>query len=97
MHIVSPKKLREFWTAQPRSRPPLTEWLRLAKRSVWTSFDDVKAVFGTRVDRVGHRYVFDIGGNKYRLIAEFNFGRKKLFVRQIMTHAEYDRGAWKGG
>ena len=46
-------------------------------------------------DRVGDKVVFNIGGNKYRLIAAVHFSRGKLYIRDILTHAEYDQGGWK--
>lgn len=60
----------------------------------WSSFADVKQSFNT-VDFVAPYIVFDIGGNKYRLMAEINFIRRVLFIRSIMTHKEYSKGAWK--
>jgi mRNA interferase HigB len=95
LHVISPKKLREFWGVHPQSAGPLTEWFRLAKKSEWTDFNSVRLIFGMRVDRVGENYIFDIGGNRYRLIAEINFRRRKIFVRHVMTHAEYSLGNWK--
>ena len=61
---------------------------------IWSSFTEVKQAFNT-ADYVAPYIVFDIGGNKYRLIAEINFGRRVLFIRRIMTHKEYLKGAWK--
>jgi len=46
-------------------------------------------------DQVGDLVVFNIGGNKYRLIASVHFNRQKVYVRRVLTHAEYDRGDWK--
>ena len=61
---------------------------------MWSSFADVKQLFHT-ADSVAPCVVFDIGGNKYRLIAEMNFARRVVFIRFIMTHKEYMKGAWK--
>jgi mRNA interferase HigB len=72
----------------------MDRWFRVAKQAVWSDFADVKQSFNT-ADFVAPYVVFDIGGNKYRLIAEINFARKVLFIRGIMTHREYVRGAWK--
>jgi len=71
----------------------MDHWYRVAKRATWSSFPDVKQSFNT-ADFVAPNIVFDIGGNKYRLIAEMNFARKVLFIRRIMTHKEYMKG-WK--
>ena len=72
----------------------MDHWYRVAKRADWTSFADVKQSFNT-ADFVAPNVVFDIGGNKYRLIAEMNFARKVLFIRSILTHKDYVKGAWK--
>ena len=72
----------------------MDHWYRVAKRATWSSFADVKRSFNA-ADFVAPHVVFDIGGNKYRLIAEMNFTRRVLFIRRIMTHKEYSKGAWK--
>jgi mRNA interferase HigB len=78
----------------PNARSALDHWYRVAKRASWSSFVDVKQSFNT-ADFLAPHVVFDIGGNKYRLIAEMNFTRRVLFIRAIMTHKEYVKGAWK--
>jgi mRNA interferase HigB len=72
----------------------MDHWYRLAKRATWSSFADGKQSFNV-ANFVAPHVVFDIGGNKYRHIAEMNFARRVLFTRRIMTHKEYMRGAWK--
>jgi mRNA interferase HigB len=66
----------------------------LMERGTFESFADLEATFGA-VDKVGELYVFNIGGNKYRLIADVRLERRLVFVRAVLTHVEYDRGAWK--
>jgi len=95
MHVISQKPLRAFWKTHPDAEKPLRGWLQKAEQGDWETFDNVRAVFGRRVDRVGKYSVFDIGGNKYRLIAAIHFNRRKVFVRHVLTHADYDRGKWK--
>jgi mRNA interferase HigB len=94
MHVISKKKLREFWVLYPRAESPLEVWYQIAKRAEWENFADVRKTFNA-ADSVGRFVVFDIGGNKYRLIAVIHFNRAKLFVRHVLTHAEYDEGKWK--
>lgn len=94
MHIISKKRLREFWDQQRRAKSPLESWFQVVKQAKWNNFADVRRTFNT-ADRVGRFVVFDIGGNKYRLIAAIHFNRGKLFVRHVLTHAEYDEGKWK--
>jgi mRNA interferase HigB len=96
MHVISKKKLREFWEENPKSRVPLEAWHQIAKRAEWATFAEIKQALG-KADRVGRFVVFDIGGNRYRLIAVIHFNRQKLYVRHVLTHAEYDKGKWKKG
>ena len=58
------------------------------------NFSQLRVLF-PGVDKVGDIYVFNIGGNKLRLIAAIHFNRQKVFVRAVLTHAEYDQGGWK--
>jgi mRNA interferase HigB len=94
MHVVSHKAIRVFGEKHPAARVALDRWYRVAKRSTWSSFAQVRESFNS-ADFLAPFVVFDIGGNKYRLIAEMNFGRRVLFIRHIMTHKEYMKGAWK--
>ena len=94
MHVVSHKAIRRFCEQHPHAHTALDRWYRVAKRAAWASFAEVKQSFNT-ADFVAPAVVLDIGGNKYRLIAEINFGRKVLFIRRIMTHKEYAKGAWR--
>jgi mRNA interferase HigB len=94
MHIISAKALREFWAVHPDAEPSLRAWLKVVEGADWGQFADVRATLRT-ADQVGKFTVFDIGGNKYRLIAVIHYNRGKLYVRHVLTHADYDRGAWK--
>jgi mRNA interferase HigB len=94
VHVVSHKAIRIFCDEHPNARTALDHWYRVAKRAIWSSFAELKHSFNA-ADFVPPRVVFDIGGNKYRLIAEINFMRRVLFIRGIMTHKEYMKGAWK--
>jgi mRNA interferase HigB len=94
MHVVSQKAIRIFCEEHPHARNAMDHWYRVAKRATWASFAEVKLSFNT-ADFVTPYVVFDIGGNKYRLIAEINFSRMVLFIRGIMTHKDYVKGVWK--
>jgi mRNA interferase HigB len=94
MHIISKKKLRDFWQQRPRAKSALEAWYHVVKRAQWVNFADVRAVFSS-ADLVGRFVVFNVGGNKYRLVAAVHFNRGKVFVRHVLTHAEYDNGKWK--
>ena len=94
MHVISKKMLREFWAEHPRAKSPLDAWYKVAKRAEWETFKDVRDTFNT-ADLVGRFVVFDIGGNKYRLITVIHYDRGKVYIRHVLTHAEYDEGKWK--
>ena len=94
MNVVSHKAIRIFGEKHRDAVSPLDHWYRVAKRATWLNLAEVKQSFNT-ADFVAPYVVFDIGGNQYRLIAEINFSRRVLFIRAIMTHNEYAKGAWK--
>ncbi len=96
MRVISPKKLRSCWTIHPDARGPLTRWRKLVASANWQSFEDVKADFGKTVDQYKQFVIFDIGGNKYRLIAHIHYNTCRVYIHDdVLTHAEYDRGKWK--
>jgi len=94
MHVVSHKAIRLFCEERPDAEGAMDHWYRVAKRATWASFAEVKQSFNA-ADFVAPYVVFDIGGNKYRLIAEVNYSRSVLFIRRIITHNEYKKGGWK--
>lgn len=94
MHIISRRRLREFWEQHPDSATSLQRWYRIISRTDFAGIQDLRRVFPS-ADPVGRLVVFNIGGNKYRLVASVHFNRQKLYVRHILTHSEYDRGDWK--
>ena len=96
MHVIAKKPLKEFWVKHPDSKKPLEAWFRTIERSIFKAWSELKATFPT-ADKVGDRIVFNIGGNKYRLITVIHFNRGKVFVRDVLTHKEYDEGRWKHG
>jgi len=96
LHIISKKKLREFWNQCPRARVALESWHQVVSRAEWNNFAEVRKTFNT-ADQVGRFVVFDIGGNKFRLIAAIHFNRGKVFVRHVLTHSEYAEDKWKDG
>jgi mRNA interferase HigB len=94
MHVISKKRLREFWAVHPDAERPLRRWYKTVEKADWLSFADVRATY-RHADQVGKLIVFNIAGNKYRLIAAIHFNRSKVYVRNVLTHVEYDRGDWK--
>ena len=99
-HLISRKKFREFVTTHPgteNDKDTFDRWCKTVERSRWAKHSDVKATFGT-VDRVGQWVVFNVGGNKYRVIANVVYDKEKptlVLIRHVLTHAEYDKGEWK--
>ncbi len=91
MNALTLATLRAFWASYPDAEEPLRRWLGLIRRGNYQSFAEVKADFGD-ADWVKGFIVFDIGGNKYRLVAEPDFDTQRLYVKYIFTHKQYD--AW---
>jgi mRNA interferase HigB len=94
MHVISEKMLRELWAIHPEAESSLRAWLRNAEHAEWEKFEDIRESYA-HSSEVGKFTIFNIGGNKFRLIAVIHFNRGKLYVRNLLTHEEYDRGAWK--
>lgn len=94
MHVILKKALVDFWELYPDSQGPLLRWYRIVEKTEFTSFETLRTVFPS-ADKVGDWIVFNIGGNKYWLIASVHFNRGKVYIRHVLTHREYDRGAWR--
>ncbi len=89
MRLISNKALREFSLRHRAAGEPLQVWRKLIERNAFGGYAELKRVFNS-VDKVGDYYVFDIAGNRYRLIAAMHFNTQTLYVRALLTHAEYD-------
>jgi len=94
VHIISRKALIQFWDKHPDSQQALARWHKVVQQTDFQTFADLRKVFPS-ADMVGSWIVFNIGGNKYRLITSIHFNRHKVYIRHVLTHAEYDRGDWK--
>jgi mRNA interferase HigB len=94
MHIITRKRLNEFAEQHPESRSALEHWYREMKRRNFVSFAELRMVFPS-ADQVGKLTVFNIGGNKARLIAALHYNRQRVYIRAVLTHQEYDEGKWK--
>lgn len=91
MRIVTFKRIQEFFEKHPDAETPLRFWYTVASKKKWGSLNDLKKDFNS-VDYVGnHRFVFNIKGNSYRLIAIISFNAKKVYIQFIGTHSEYDK------
>ena len=95
MWVISRSRLREFWQTPgcDDAEKLLAAWYKVAVAATWAKFADVKSVFGS-VDLVGSCLVFDIGNNRYRLIARINYKSHRVYVLKVMTHKEYDKKKW---
>jgi len=92
MQIISRRKLKEFWEKHPQAERPLCIWYALVSKAQWQNPADVKAMFGATVDFVAdNRLIFDISGNKYRLIVHVAYPFKRVLIKFIGTHSQYDR------
>jgi mRNA interferase HigB len=94
MHIISFSRLREFYENHPTARPSLLSWYKIAKKADWQTFEQLHQAFSS-ADQVGNFTVFNIGGNNFRLIVFIDFNKQKIFIRHVLTHAEYDKNKWK--
>lgn len=94
MRVIKRGALVEFWQKHADARASLESWYAVVRRASWKTPAEMKAVY-PNADIVGRRTVFNIAGNKYRLIARVNYYTQRVFVLFILTHAEYDRGEWK--
>ncbi len=94
MHIISRKKINEFAQKYPESKSALKEWYQRMKTGKFNSIAELRTIF-PHADRVGKLTVFNIGGNKIRLIAAIHYNRQKIYIREVLTHDSYDNNKWK--
>jgi len=94
MHVISRKRLNEFSEKHPDSKASLTHWFRVMRLGIFSNFVELRGAFPS-ADQVGKLTVFNIGGNKVRLIAAIHYNRRRIYVRSVLTHAEYDEQSWK--
>lgn len=94
MHVITKRRITEAKQSYPECKSALDGWLKVIKDNEFWNFAELKATFNS-VDKVDDLIVFNIGGNKLRLIASIHFNRQKLYIRHILTHKEYDKDKWK--
>ncbi|HEX9961102.1 MAG TPA: type II toxin-antitoxin system HigB family toxin [Pyrinomonadaceae bacterium] len=90
MHVIARKRLNEFAEKFPEASNALVEWYRQMKQNNFASIAEVRETFPS-ADKVGKLTVFNIGGNKIRLVAAIHYNRKKIYIRAVSTHEEYDQ------
>lgn len=94
MHIITRKRLNEFAEKYPDTKSALAHWHELVKQNNFTSFSELRLMF-PNADQVGNLTVFNVGGNKVRLVAAVHYNRRKVYIRAVLTHAEYDQNTWR--
>jgi mRNA interferase HigB len=94
MHVIFQTALEGFWNVHPDAQAPLRVWYKRVEKTNFTNLVELQQVFPS-ADLVGNFVVFNIGGNEYRLIAYVDFEFQKVFIRHVLTHAEYDKEKWK--
>ena len=94
MRIISKKTLQVFWEEYPTAQNPLQGWFTRVKNARWHNFAELRSDFPS-ADLVGRLTVFNIGGGNYRLIARVEYKLQQIYIRHVLTHAEYDKGQWK--
>lgn len=95
MRIISKRRLREFAGKNaPSAGDAVLRWENIVKGASWANPGELRAMFGS-ADFVGDLTVFNIGGNKYRLIAFINYRCQIVYIKHVLTHHEYDKGDWK--
>jgi mRNA interferase HigB len=103
MRVIALKALEAFWDNHPDAQTALRGWYKAVRKEQWTDFASVRRIFGN-ADLVCRCDVFNIGGNKYRLVAAIHYQKSdedgkvvegRVYIRNVLTHQEYDKGAWK--
>ena len=94
MHVISYKRLRQFYRDHADAQTPLDNWYKLATQATWQNLINVQNLFPT-AEAVENFTVFNIRGNRYRLIVSIDYERQLIYVKCILTHAEYDKEQWK--
>ncbi|MCY7273559.1 MAG: type II toxin-antitoxin system HigB family toxin [Phormidesmis sp. CAN_BIN44] len=94
MHVITRKRLNEFTKRHPGTKNALAQRYKLIRQNEFISFVEIRELFPS-ADQVGRLTVFNIGGNKVRLIAAIHYNRKKVYIRSVLTHPEYDEERWK--
>jgi len=94
MHIITRKRLLEFAEEHENTSTVLDTWYRIVKNSEISNFSELRKIFPS-ADKVDNLTVFNIGGNKIRLIAAIHYNTQCLYIRHVLTHKEYDKEKWK--
>jgi len=94
MRIITERKLKEFWTENEVAETVLRDWIRTVRFADWKTSADVKKTFNS-VNVYKNCPIFDVGGNKYRIIAKVEYQMHLVFIRFVLNHSEYDEKKWQ--
>jgi mRNA interferase HigB len=99
MRVISKKRLRDFWEILPAAKTPLEQWYKVASGANWLHFAELRRTFNhadvATTDKGSPVVIFDVGGNKYRIIAALHYDRNICYVLRVLTHKQYDANEWK--
>ncbi|MFB9950301.1 type II toxin-antitoxin system HigB family toxin [Rhizobium puerariae] len=96
MNVIAKSALVNFWNTLPKGVPretaeaAMTEWYATASKASWSNFSELKKTFNSADIVVGNKVIFDVGGNKYRIVGLVAFRSKRIYVLFVGTHAQYD-------
>lgn len=95
MHVIAYPKIRKFAEKYPDTKKALDRWFKILSKNHYDNFDELRHTFSNSVDQVGECVIFNIGGNKVRLIVKILYSIKTVYIKYVLTHAEYDLEKWK--
>ena len=91
MHVISHKKMKEFYERCPEAEKAIQQWYATVCECNWKNYADIKSFYNQTDAIGGQRYVFDVGGNKYRIVTVIQFTIHRIYIRFAGTHDEYDK------
>ena len=92
MVVISYATIRDFIDKNPQAKDLMNNWYRMTEKADWSNFHEVKTMFSNSVDAIGNdRFVFNVGGGNYRIIAMIFFDVRTVFIRFVGWHSEYDK------
>jgi mRNA interferase HigB len=94
LNIISKRVLFEKGRKYPDAGGAIQTWFDVARDVQWRSLEDIRKTFPA-TDMIGPLAIFNIHGNRYRLIARMVFAYQRIYIKEFLTHAEYSKGAWK--
>ena len=94
MHVITRKRIVDFASKHPDCATALDSWYRIIKHTRISNFVELRLIFPS-ADQIEGLTVFNIGGNKVRLVAAMHYNSQKIYIRQVLTHKEYDKNKWK--